>query len=62
MKKRMVIINEEISIDAYDLCNQLKDQARSMSSGSDCIDRVEWKAANVIKRLLYDIDEAKENQ
>jgi len=59
MGKRMIILEEEISIDVYELCRRLRDQAHSISMGSDAVDRIEWKAARVIDRLLYDIDRIK---
>ena len=52
---RTVILQEEISIDAQLLCEQLRNQARTACcGGSNSVDMIEWKAASVITKLLQE--------
>lgn len=54
MKKNYdkVILHEEVSINAKKLCEELYEQAREKGPGSGAVDHIEWKAANVIHKLL----------
>ena len=47
-----VVLREEDSLDADDLCAKLYDEARRIGPGSGAVDRLEWRAADVIQQLL----------
>jgi len=52
-----VILQDEVASDAYKLCEELKNQAIRIGPGSGAVDRIEWKAASVIRQLLYERSE-----
>ncbi len=51
---KKVILSEEISLDAEALIEPLKDIARSKGVGSGQVDEIEWRAASVIRQLLFE--------
>ncbi len=53
-----VILDAERSLDADKLCNQLRNKARELGPGSGCVDRIEWKAASVIRELLREREQS----
>jgi len=50
-------LHEELALNAGELCNKLREQARSAGVGSAAVDTLEWKAAMVIEKLLFERSE-----
>ena len=67
MDKYKVIIHPEVSEDAVELCRQLRRQAtfavfqRGCGGGSDCVDKIEHRAAIVIEALIRKLTDTDDN-